>query len=90
MLRGKAIVVVHAFGRIDAWTDNAGVTFYPQLEEGSFDDHRRVVETNLFRRQQAGALVNVGSVIGAVGQAFVPSYIAAPMQSPEKVLAVAR
>src|SRR5690606_38778192 len=57
------------------------------LEEASFEEHRRVIETNLFgamlaaravlpvfRAQGSGVMVNVGSVLSQVGQPFVPSY----------------
>ena len=75
-------------GRIDAWINNAGVTLYAQLEEGELEDHARVLETNLmgaivcaravmpvFREQKHGVLVNVGSILSHVGQAFVPAYV---------------
>jgi NAD(P)-dependent dehydrogenase (short-subunit alcohol dehydrogenase family) len=75
------------YGRIDVWINNAGTTLFGRLDEGPFDAHRRVIETNLigpmyaarlvmplFRRQQRGILINVGSVLSQVGQAFVPAY----------------
>jgi len=75
-------------GCIDVWINNAAVTLFEPLEQGSFDDHQRVIETNLFgamhgaravlpvfRRQRRGVLINVGSVLGEVGHAFVPSYV---------------
>ncbi|MBA3821766.1 MAG: SDR family NAD(P)-dependent oxidoreductase [Deltaproteobacteria bacterium] len=74
-------------GRIDIWVNNAGVTLYALLEQGPFEPHRRVLETNLFgailgaravvpvfRRQHRGVLINVGSVLSQIGQAFVPAY----------------
>ncbi len=74
-------------GRIDVWINNAGVTYYSQLESGPLEPHRRVIEANLFgaihgaravvpifRRQHRGTLINVGSVLSEVGQAFVPAY----------------
>lgn len=76
-----------AHGRIDVWINNAGVTLYDRLADGPFEAHRRVIETNLFgamhgaravipvfRRQHHGMLINVGSVLSQIGQAFVPSY----------------
>lgn len=79
---------LEAYGRIDVWVNNAGVTMFSRLEDGATEDHRRVIETNLFgaiygaravipifRRQRRGVLVNVGSVLSEVGQAFVPSYV---------------
>jgi NAD(P)-dependent dehydrogenase (short-subunit alcohol dehydrogenase family) len=75
-------------GRIDVWVNNAGVTTFGSLESASFDEHRRVIETNLFgpmyaaravvpifRRQKAGVMINVGSILSKVGQPFVPSYV---------------
>jgi NAD(P)-dependent dehydrogenase (short-subunit alcohol dehydrogenase family) len=79
---------IEAFGRLDIWINNAGVTLFSPLEEAPFEEHRRVIETNLFgamhgaraaipifRRQHAGILINIGSVLSFVGHAFVPSYV---------------
>lgn len=76
------------WGRIDVWVNNAGVTSFSRLEDGAFDEHRRVIETNLFgaiygaravlptfRQQRAGVIINVGSVLSSIGQPFVPSYV---------------
>jgi short-subunit dehydrogenase len=83
-----AKAAVDAWGRIDVWVNNAGVTLFARLDEGDLADHRRVIETNLFgaihgaravmpifRRQQRGTLINVGSVLSKVGNPFVPSYV---------------
>lgn len=74
-------------GVIDVWVNNAGVTLYAKLEDEAFAEHRQVIETNLygaifgaravvpiFREQERGILINVGSVLSEVGQAFVPAY----------------
>jgi short-subunit dehydrogenase len=74
--------------RIDVWVNNAGVTLFARLDEGPFEEHRRVIETNVIgsmicaravlpvlRKQEYGVLVNVGSVLSKVGQPFVPSYV---------------
>jgi NAD(P)-dependent dehydrogenase (short-subunit alcohol dehydrogenase family) len=76
------------YGRIDIWINNAGITLFSRLEDGPFEDHRRVIETNLFgsmhgaravipifRRQHRGVLIDVGSVLSEVGHGFVPSYV---------------
>jgi len=73
---------------IDVWVNNAGVTVFARLEDGPLEEHRRVIETNLFgaihgaravvpifRRQQRGTLINVGSVLSKIGHPFVPSYV---------------
>jgi NAD(P)-dependent dehydrogenase (short-subunit alcohol dehydrogenase family) len=80
--------LVEAAGDVDVWINNAGVTFFALLEDGPLEDHRRVIETNLvgalicaraivprFRARGRGTLINVGSVLSKVGQAFVPSYV---------------
>lgn len=77
-----------AWGQLDVWINNAGVTLFAQLDEAPFDDHRQVIETNLygsilsaravlpvFRKQRHGILINVGSVLSKIGQPFVPSYV---------------
>lgn len=76
------------FGGIDVWVNNAGVTAFAALEDGSFEIHRRVIETNLFgamygaravlpifKRQATGTLINVGSTLSTVAQPYVPSYV---------------
>lgn len=79
--------VTERWGRIDAWVSNAGVTLFAPLAEAPFDEHRRVIETNLFgamhcarailpafRRQGHGVLIHVGSIVSRIGQPYVPSY----------------
>lgn len=83
-----ASAALSEWGRIDVWVNNAGVTLFARLDEGPFDEHRRVIETNLFgamyavravlpvfRRQRSGVMVNVGSILSKVGQPAVPSYV---------------
>jgi short-subunit dehydrogenase len=79
---------LEAGARIDVWINNAGVTLFALLEKGTFEEHRRVIETNLygailsaravvpiFRRQHSGVLINVGSILSKIGQPVVPSYV---------------
>jgi NAD(P)-dependent dehydrogenase (short-subunit alcohol dehydrogenase family) len=81
-------VALEAFGRIDVWVQNAGVTLFGSLEGAPLEEHRRVIETNLFgaihaaravlpvfRSQRRGVLINVGSILSKIGQPFVPSYV---------------
>ncbi|HUQ04124.1 MAG TPA: SDR family NAD(P)-dependent oxidoreductase [Kofleriaceae bacterium] len=83
-----AEAAMEQWGQIDVWINNAGVTLFALLEQDTFEAHQRVIETNLFgsmhgaravvpifRRQHHGVLINVGSVLSEVGQAFVPSYV---------------
>ena len=79
----KAFVdqVMKAYGRIDALINNAGVVVVKPLEEVDWTDFRRVVDVNLggtflfckhvlpiMKKQPGGAIVNMGSVSGHVGQ----------------------
>ncbi|HYC32436.1 MAG TPA: SDR family NAD(P)-dependent oxidoreductase [Gemmatimonadales bacterium] len=87
-VRRLAAKTLELAGRIDVWVNNAGVTAFAPLLEGPFEEHRAVIETNvygsifgaravlpIFRRQRAGVLINVSSVLGKVGQPYVPSYV---------------
>jgi short-subunit dehydrogenase len=87
-VQGLARAALRRWGRIDVWINNAAVTLFGSLESGAFEEHRRVIETNvfgcmhgaravlpLFRAQHAGVLINVGSVLSKIGQPFVPSYV---------------
>jgi NAD(P)-dependent dehydrogenase (short-subunit alcohol dehydrogenase family) len=79
----KAFVdqVMKAYGRIDALINNAGIVVVKPLEEIDWADFRRVVDVNLggiflfckhvlpvMKKQASGAVVNMGSVSGHVGQ----------------------
>jgi NAD(P)-dependent dehydrogenase (short-subunit alcohol dehydrogenase family) len=83
-----AAAAIERWDRIDVWINNAGVTLFALLEQAPFEQHQRVIETNLmgamlgaravmpvFRRQHRGMLINIGSVLSEIGQAFVPSYV---------------
>ncbi len=79
-----------AFGRLDTWVNNAGVTLFSRFEEAPPDLFRRVVETNFFgyvhgaraalarfREQGSGVLVNNASVNARVPGPYVSAYVAA-------------
>lgn len=77
-MRALAETAVDAFGRIDTWVNNAGVSVYGEIERTPVDDVRRLFETNYFGvvngslaalphlRDRGGALINVGSVLSGV------------------------
>ena len=64
---------IAAYGRIDTWVNNAGVSIYGRIEEVPLDDAQRLFETNYWGvvhgalaalphlKQNGGALINVGS-----------------------------
>lgn len=66
---------VDAFGGIDTWVSNAGVSIYGRLEEVAEEAHRTLFELNFWSvvngclavlphlRRRGGALVNIGSVL---------------------------
>lgn len=80
---------VATFGRLDVVVQNAGVAAYSRVEEQEEATFDRVVEVNLlgafrvckaalviFRRQRAGSLVVVGSVLGRIAVPYMGAYIA--------------
>lgn len=86
-VRRLADVAVAEAGGLDVWINNAGVTLIGTLDDAPLDEHRRVIETNLFgslhgalaalavfKKQGHGTLVNVGSLLSEMGQPFAPSY----------------
>jgi short-subunit dehydrogenase len=74
MLR-LAEVAIQAFGRIDSWINNAGVSIYGLIEDVPVEDAQRMFDTNYwgvvngtlaalpYLRANGGALINVGSIL---------------------------
>ncbi len=88
-VRHLASEAVSAFGRFDAWVNNAGVYLMGRLEETPDDAFRQLMETNFFgtvsgtraaltqfRHQGYGTLVNVASTFGTVTAPYVSAYVA--------------
>lgn len=80
---------IETYGRIDAWVNNAGVYVAGPFEEIPVGVWRRVLETNVLgtvhgcraalpfmREQGAGVIVNVASLLGAIGMPNVTPYVA--------------
>lgn len=81
---------VGEFGRIDVWVNCAALLLFGRFEELPAADFRRVVEANLigyangcraalkqFKAQgERGVLINMGSMLGVVGEPFVSAYVA--------------
>jgi short-subunit dehydrogenase len=78
-----------AFGGIDVWINNAGITEVGRFMDIDRDEFRRVVDTNLFGvvngsraalrtflDQGRGTLINISSILGAVPAPYESSYIA--------------
>ena len=87
-VQNLARLALDTYGEIDVWVNNAGVTLFGLLSDASFEDHERVIRTNLFgaihgarvilpyfKTRGRGIVINVCSVLAEVGQPFVPSYV---------------
>ena len=76
-------------GRIDVWVNDAGVAAIGRFDEIPLADHTQVIATNLlgalsgsyfalqqFRKQGAGILINVSSLLGKISAPYYASYVA--------------
>ncbi len=73
-VRAAAAKAVLAFGRIDTWINDAGVTIYAKLIDTPADEHEQLFRTNYFGmvhgaltavehlRAAGGALITIGSI----------------------------
>lgn len=88
--RALARLAGERWGRLDAWVNNAGVTADGPFLRMPEERWRRVLDTNLegtrhgcsaalevMFRQRKGAIVNVTSVVGMIGNAGQANYAAA-------------
>lgn len=81
-----AEAAIDAFGRIDTWINNAGVSIYGRLDTVTEEDSRRLFATNFWGvvngslaamphlEKQGGALINVGSAGSAYSQPMQGMY----------------
>jgi short-subunit dehydrogenase len=70
-----AASAIEAFGSLDTWVNNAGVSFYGRLTEVALRDMRQLFEVNFWGmvygaraaipqlRRNGGALINLGSIV---------------------------
>jgi NAD(P)-dependent dehydrogenase (short-subunit alcohol dehydrogenase family) len=75
-VRALAAAAQATWGRIDVWINNAGVTLFARMDQGAFEDHRRVIETNLF-----GAMLGARAVI----RWRVPWFDSSPRRSGKRM-----
>lgn len=88
-LRGVAREAIRAFGSIDTWVNNAGLSVYGRAREVPIADQRRVVDVNLwgtvygtlvaldYLAQTGGTIIQVGSVESERAVPLHASYAAA-------------
>lgn len=74
-VRKAASAAVEAFGRIDTWINNAGVSIYGNLEDVPDEDSRRLFDTNFWgvvngslaaaktMHESGGTIINLGSTL---------------------------
>jgi short-subunit dehydrogenase len=87
-VKEAAQYAIENFGRIDVWVNNAAVSAFGRTEELPTDIFRRVIDVNLygylygaraavrqFREQGRGVLINVSSMLGRGGAAFLSAYV---------------
>ena len=80
---------ISKFGHFDTWVNNAGISVYGRLDQIDTDDARRLFDTNFwgvvygsleavrhFRKQGAGALINLGSELSETPIALQAMYAA--------------
>ena len=77
---------VATFGGFDTWVNVAGLTVYGPLREIAYEDHERLIRTNLWGtvngslvavehlRERGGALINVGSIASDLAFPFQGLY----------------
>ncbi len=88
-VRELARRAIQWFGWVDVWVNNAGVAAYGRTEDLPPRVVRRVFETNVlgcvyamqailphFKEEKEGVIVNVASMVGKAGIAYMGAYVA--------------
>ena len=87
-LDAAAAYAVEAFGRIDTWVNDAGVTIYAKLTDTPLDEHERLFRTNYFGTvngcqaaiphlaKNGGALITVASIVSDMSAPLQGAYAA--------------
>jgi len=88
-VKEAAARAARAFGGIDTWVNNAGVSVYGTFEQVPIDEFRRVVDVVLmgqvhgakaalpYLKEAGGTLIGVGSVVSQVPLPLQSAYVAA-------------
>ncbi len=88
-MEALAEAAVQAFGRIDTWINNAGISIYGRLDETPLAEKRRLFDVTFWGvvngtraalphlRRQGGALINLGSVLSERAIPLQGAYVAA-------------
>ena len=87
-VQGIADRAIAYFGGFDTWVNNAGVSIYGSLDQGSMEEYRRLFETNFWGvvhgsliarrhlRLRGGAIITVGSLASDIGTPVQSMYAA--------------
>jgi NAD(P)-dependent dehydrogenase (short-subunit alcohol dehydrogenase family) len=78
-----------AYGRIDTWINNAGVTMFAKFDDAPDVDFKRVIDTNFygyvygtraalkrFRSQNSGTIINIDAVDAVAAKPYESAYAA--------------
>lgn len=89
-MQALARAAVERFGHFDVWVNNAGVYALGRVDDMPLEAIRRVIDVDLmgcfhgtraalghFRARKTGVIINVSSMLGALGAPYLAAYSAA-------------
>ncbi len=89
-MQALARAAIERFGQFDVWVNNAGVYALGRVEDMPLEAIRRAIDVDLmgcfhgtraalghFRARERGVIINVSSLLGAVGSRYLAAYSAA-------------